>query len=616
MEAYIRITKTTNECEFRHGALLHVYNAGTTCPYIYDDDNNMHTGVSFEDLKNRIINLGGDCEIYTNTEVGTAFFKCVTADSGKFEAGKYYKIDVYKYNAGNENPFANVVDGVEILNSDFKENCEYDVSPRVMLSNIIVATGQDARFAEVSFKTYLMNTMPKLETEFKAKRYTPYVLTDEEYAAVAEEVKELLTEYDHPWTDEGVDAILEEWMENKGELLAAWKAHPAYNGNFQLVFSNETYTSNTNRNAGRDFINWVYNNYNTSAMLVPNKILGHTKKEWQKIRNYKEATMPLVTPILSGDQLELMNYELFEKTRHEIDRIAFILQLFKSDYTEESVIKKNTCEALFDYISQTKTDRISEDLAKCLNAKMPELRAREGQKITKAVGKIMRKYGVDAVEDYAKRFAAYCDAINVITVTRHTVLSLHPMDYLTMSFGNSWSSCHTIDKNNKRNKPGDNYHGAYCSGTLSYMLDKTSFVLYTADAKYTGNTFFELDKISRCMFHVENEKIVQGRCYPQSDDGNSEIYTQLRNLVQKVISEIWEIPNMWKVKRDNMDSYIYSRGTNYPDYFNYSGCNVSRFKYSDAETMDKVVHIGHDPICPSCGDEHDTEGYLHCESCD
>ena len=48
---------------------------------------------------------------------------------------------------------------------------------------------------------------------------------------------------------------------------------------------------------------------------------------------------------------------------------------------------------------------------------------------------------VDGSEAYDK-FAKYADSINPIKVKRHTVLSVHPIDYYTMSFGNSWTSCH------------------------------------------------------------------------------------------------------------------------------------------------------------------------------
>ena len=259
-------------------------------------------------------------------------------------------------------------------------------------------------------------------------------------------------------------------------------------------------------------------------------------------------------------------------------------------------------------------DRVDADFAFFINVHFPEIRAREGQKTTKVVGKVMKHYGIDKHPEYTKKFAAYCDAINVIKLTRHTILSVHPCDYLTMSFGNSWSSCHTIDKQDLRGKGGDSYEGLYSSGTVSYMLDKSSFVLYTTDAKLSPDAEMEKqDKINRCMFHVMNERIVQGRCYPQSEDGNNGLYTQFRNLVQKVMSELWEIPNMWKVKKGSSTmNLIDTNGTHYPDYIHFFDCNMSVFSETKIPNRYGVVEIGHAPICVECGYKHNTGNNINC----
>lgn len=610
MSTYIRITKTTNDCEFRRGKMLQVYSSNHG-DYIYDEESSSHYG-SLDELKNEIINLGGDCEIYEYDPDKTAFLKCRIASGDKFTVDKLYRVDTDKYNAEDESPFRYCIEGVEIMNSDLTAPCDYHSDPVTLFANIVTALGGEYSFFKYSFFNYLNETLPALESEYKAKTYEKYIPTQEELDKIREEMKNLLTTYDHPWTEHGIDAILEKWAEQKGELISAFMSHPNYNGNFQLVFSNETYVDNINVNAGYRFMDWVANNFKSQTLLVPEVMFGKTRKEWQKFKDYLNATMPLVVPIMSGDKLELMNYELFEQRRRKVEYIAFILSMFKDEYTAASLKEKDNFHILTDYIRYYRSDRVSKDFADYVNQYVPEVRAREGQKTTKVVGKVMKHYHIHLLAEYAKAYALYCDAINVIRVTRHTILSLHPIDFLTQSFGNSWGSCHTIDKDNKRNKPGDHYHGQYCSGTVSYMLDPSSFVLYTVNASYTGNTFYEQDKISRCMFHIGYDKIVQGRCYPQAEDGNSELYTQLRTLVQKVVSEMWGIPNMWKLRRGDLDDYIHAEGTNYRDFFHYEGCNISKFKYSESGMMDRPITIGHDPICTVCGNEHDEEGRLHC----
>ena len=611
MDTFIRITKTSREVEFRRGKLLQVGKSGRNLYVVSEGEK--YYGDGLVQLTNEIINRGGDCVAYVFDNAIHSCYRCRrSTDSSKFEEGKFYMVNVENYNLDMENPFRYCIEGMELMNSDFETMPTYYTDPQTLFVSIVTALGDQSTFTTASFESYLENTLPKLESEFQAKRFDPYILTDEERETLKEKIIETLKTYNHPYTKNGVDDILDEWISNKGELITAFMSHPNYNGNFQIVFSNEVYAESINKRAGAYFTDWIYSNYNFDNLLVKAKLFGRTRSEWQRERSYLTATMPLVVPMVNGDEMELVNYDLYKSRREAIDKITFILQLMTQEYTQESVDARNTAGTLVDEIRRYRSDRVDEQLAKNVNRCMPEIRAREGQKTTKVVGKIMKHYGIDKISDYTKAYAKYCDQINTIRTTRHTVLSLHPMDYLTMSFGNSWSSCHTIDKDNIRNRPGDGYRGAYCSGTLSYMLDATSFVLYTVKSDYTGNTFYEQDKISRCMFHVGKEKIVQGRCYPQSDDGNSEIYTQLRNLVQKTMADIWGIPNMWKIQRDNLEYMIRAKGTNYRDFFHYSGCNISKFKYSEAEIADEVIVIGHDPICPVCGDEHGEEQYLSC----
>jgi hypothetical protein len=185
-----------------------------------------------------------------------------------------------------------------------------------------------------------------------------------------------------------------------------------------------------------------------------------------------------------------------------------------------------------------------------------------------------------------------------------------------MSFGNSWASCHTIDKQNKREMPND-YSGCYSSGTLSYMLDGSSFVYYTVDKDYNGSELELQDKINRNMFHIGEDKLIQARVYPQTTDGETGIYRQIREIAQKVISDCLGVPNMWVNRKGASEckSVIDSYGTHYRDYLHFSDCNVSYLKGDDNLLNDNVIEVGHDPICPNCGDYHSTEECIECEGC-
>ena len=230
--------------------------------------------------------------------------------------------------------------------------------------------------------------------------------------------------------------------------------------------------------------------------------------------------------------------------------------------------------------------------------------------MSRVVNKLLTYVGYNKLPDYNREFAKYADALNPLQITRHTVLSVNPLDYLTMSFGNSWASCHTIDKENKRDMP-NSYEGMYSSGTVSYMLDAPSMVFYTVDASYNGNDFWNEPKINRQMFHWGEEKLIQGRLYPQDNDGNNSAYTPYREIVQSIMSELFGFPNLWTVGKGTSASggYVCSEGTHYRDYDNYDNCTLSRIKGS---TNEECITVGHDPICIKCGKEHDKQDNISC----
>jgi hypothetical protein len=146
---------------------------------------------------------------------------------------------------------------------------------------------------------------------------------------------------------------------------------------------------------------------------------------------------------------------------------------------------------------------------------------------------------------------------------------------------------------------------------MSYMLDGTSMVLYTVDASYDGNEYWNEPKINRQMFHWGEDKLVQSRLYPQSNDSNGEAYTPYRNLVQEIIATIFDFPNLWTIKRGTelMTKFVASYGTHYRDYYSFENCVMSRRKGID---NDNYIVVGAEPICIECGDEHDRSDSINC----
>lgn len=383
------------------------------------------------------------------------------------------------------------------------------------------------------------------------------IITVEERTSLVNKIIDLLKEYDYTPEHDAICSIVDEWASQKENLIEAFKRSENYiEGKFMIAFS-KNFERPINKREAAIFFDWV---------------IGARRE------NY------------SAGRGELS--EEFEKDRQPWELLPDRIYGFIKDYS---------------VFSET---NISDEAKALLDEKIPELHVHSGQKTSRVVNKLCEMIGVTKHPDYNKKFAKYADSLSPMVIKRHTVLSINPLDYLTMSFGNSWASCHTIDKENRRGMP-NNYSGCYSSGTISYMLDPSSMVFYTVEDDYDGDEYYTQPKVNRQMFHYQNEKLVQGRLYPQGNDGFSSEYKKYRNIVQEIISKIYDFPNLWTCLKgtSKCEEHISSAGTHYRDYENFSDCNISILKDSKNEYD---VEIGNEPICIECGERHDTEDNISC----
>lgn len=379
------------------------------------------------------------------------------------------------------------------------------------------------------------------------------MITTEEREYLLSSMKRLLSEYDYEYTDDALNKIITEWANKKKCLIEAFKKHPNYiKGKFMIAVERE-YVREANPKAIRDFMSWVHCAMDECRYSIPAHLIAQREREcccW-----------------LPNDLFCLMDTRL-------------------SSYYEPT---------------------ISKEMASRFNEVLPEIKARSGTKTTRFVNKLCTYLNYNQHPEYNKKFAEYSDALSPRTFKRFTVLSLNPLDYLTMSFGNSWSSCHTIDKENKRRMP-NGYEGQYGSGTMSYMLDSVSMVLYTIDSNATKE-YWDMPKINRQMFHYGNEKLIQGRLYPQSNDWYGSAYIPYREFVQEILSATMGI-SAWSKADEIACRDTYSWGTHYRDYDSFDNCRISIVEDS---TNTKAIEIGAYPICISCGRRHRKENNIHCD---
>lgn len=397
------------------------------------------------------------------------------------------------------------------------------------------------------------------------------IITMEERKEIFNNMVKLLRTYDYDFTNEALYKIIDTWAEQKADLIQLFKKHPNYvEGKFMIAF-NKDWNREIDAVGSRRFVKWIRDNLETIKANLPEYVNELTAKEAKEY-----------------------GYSVPESYRSNYP-FGFYADFI---YVDPDVIAHQF---------------IDDHIAERFNKIDPSMRFQVGQKMSRAINKICTWLGINKLPDYNKEFAKYADSVNPLKIVRHTIISINPIDYLTMSFGNSWASCHTIDKENTRDMP-NSYEGQYSSGTISYMLDKVTMVFYTVSASYDGNEFFFQDKINRNMFHYGEDKLIQGRVYPQSNDSNCDnIYKDIREIVQKVIADCLGIPNYWATKKgtEEIRPYVWTQGTHYPDYQYFNNCCISFPK--EKESNYTRITIGHAPICISCGHEHEvSENINHC----
>lgn len=381
------------------------------------------------------------------------------------------------------------------------------------------------------------------------------IINEVEREHLLDNMKKLLSEYDYRYSESALNDIIDEWSAQKEELIEAFRKHPNYIGNFMIVYD-YNYERVVDERASS-----VFGDYITDlARIYRNDVLEEIKE------------------------------------RREQDGCSWLPKV------------------LFDFFANLKNyaaRTVSEEVANLINSVVPEAHVHTGEKMSRAVNKICKYLGYDKDPDYNREFAKYADSLSPMVIKRHTVLSVNPLDYLTMSFGNSWASCHTIDKHNLRGMP-NSYEGQYSSGTMSYMLDGSSMVFYTVDASYDGTEYWDQPKINRQMFHYGEDKLVQSRLYPQDNDyGSDSLYDQYRAIVQNIISTCFGFPNLWRLRKGSRaaSEYIDTEGTHYDDYAYVEKCTLSILHGSNNENS---FTVGASPICIECGCIHDVEENINC----
>lgn len=427
------------------------------------------------------------------------------------------------------------------------------------------------------------------KTDIKTK-WGQYMDTDN----LVEEMMRLLTKYNHRNTEHGVCCILEKFFTAKEPLIKLLQKSDNYVGDLRIVLDEQL----ERRGNESEIHKWID--------VFPNKV-----KAVDCIKKKTDANGKVMTDYFRiGKQTisiaDLENEELKTSlaTRHEA------LSAFTSEgYTTASETEyKRFIEAIGNFRFHTSPTMSAEDIEPLASYKI-----HEGMKTSRAFNKICHHFAVDKSTAtittsrgekkrvYDIEFAKYADMVSDKKRNIKFFISVNPLDYLTMSFGINWGSCHTIDKHNQRGIAGDHYGGGYCGGTMSYMCDETSIITYVHN---TMPENYEAGKVYRNMFHLGGDGVLlQNRIYPQGNDGCTDLYKEFRIIMQREMAKLLGLEaNKW-IRRGAITN-VASVGCHYKDYNSRADCNIS-YPSERPQCQSQVITIGSTRLCPNCGTSAD-----------
>lgn len=383
-----------------------------------------------------------------------------------------------------------------------------------------------------------------------------YEVKTEVIRSIKEEFINELNERGYEYSGYALDSIINEYLTRKQKLLELLSKHPLWNPDKLMIQFDQDYDRRIELKELVRFCGWLYRQVTT----------------WNGDKSLEELNCTRAEDERRRKVINWINYNI------------------KTQFFNESM-----------------KEQIDE-----INSFNENFKLRTNMKSSKAIGKICREEGWDKLDEYNTKYAALCDNLNPIKVKRHTVISLNPLDFLLMSNGDSWESCHYI---------GDDIDdaGCYSSGTISYMLDECSFVFYTVNADFNGADVELARKSQREIFGYNDEVFIQSRLYPQANDSGADaIYDDIRHIVQKIIADCLEKPNLWTVSKDlsNINDVV-KKGENatcYPDW--HKGCpgsnHVSLSTLKSRAMRPKSIVLGAQPICITCGNRHSYDENISC----
>ena len=383
---------------------------------------------------------------------------------------------------------------------------------------------------------------------------------------ILHDMTEALDDWGVNWQYEGVEVSLDAWAKKKEWLINILRRHPNWNERAMGVV------------------------FTTEEERVLDKVTFI--EELKYLTKYIEDESILNTTKLT---------EIYNKYGWEYSYIENGADYLRHVYYAFTQVKNISSKASEELIVSLKGKPLDPDVTKNFKPGMKTSRI-----INALLEPVYNHNNPEVMRYYNQHFAKCADALNPMKVIKYTILSVHPADFLNMSHGTGWESCHALD-------------GCYRAGSLSYINDACSMILYTVSSDYIGDEFFAERKINRQIYCLGKDyRLLQSRLYPQNESQDTSASDNFRSNVQAILSTCLDIPNLW-VKSSKRPSDFFKEGYGnkaYPDWYYYDSWYVNVSYPKGADIGDELTEIGGTAHCLICGDEINETDDLYCYNCD
>ena len=409
---------------------------------------------------------------------------------------------------------------------------------------------------------------------------------------LVDDMMALLTQYEHRNTEHGVCVVLDKYFEAKKPLIKKLATSNHYRGDMRVIVQKD-FDRDIDRVAVYNFCNNFSKEINAEKAL-----LVFEDADGKKVSDY----------ILTGHRK--VNMQSFDAKKYPAEKMsAFDLGNCATKVSSDKYDAFNGY--MRNYFARMACAQIPRDYTE------NGIEIKKGMKTSRAFNKVCTHYGINkanpkkvietrngqtttrTVYPYDQLFAEYADLVSAASRKLYYIISVNPLDYLTMSFGVNWQSCQSIRGYRGRG-------GMACNGCMSYMMDDTSIITFVTDN--IDGDIHNIGKIYRQMYYTDSDMFINSRVYPQANDGATNLYDKFLGLFTEEMAEVLDIEeNDWVRMPGHGTVNDMSRniGTHYPDAGHNEDCGVyySKSKVTSPRLHKKIV-IGAHSYCPHCGREY------------